>query len=131
MQCFCGNGSGIQTNWMYASNLTGDQIKVYENQGWIYVPDGTAWGLTEGAYLAKNISYSCGGSSTTGGGQGQEPNNPNDGKSDGRSDGASIVQSATGTSGFASTGNIVFLLSILGAGILFTLTGILLRKNSK
>ncbi len=128
MQCFCGeNGEGIQTNWLNTSNLTQDEIKVLQKEGWIFIPDGTAWGLSEGSYLAKNITYSCKSSSTTnsGGGDGRT-----DGRTDGRSDGlGSIVQSAQGTS-LASTGNLLFIAETFGAGVLLTLTGILLRRKA-
>ena len=130
LQCLCAaNGSGTQTNWLKISELSEDQIKVYQNQGWIYIPDGSAWGLSQGSYLAQNSSYSCGGSSTTnsGGGDGKT-----DGRTDGRSDGlGSIVQAAKGSAGLASTGNITFVLSILGAGIILTLIGLFMRKNTK
>ncbi len=129
MQCFCGSdGKGIQTNWMSVGELSENQISVYENEGWIFIPDGSAWGLTNGAYLAKNTNYTCGGSSTinSGGGDGKT-----DGRTDGRSDGlGSIVQSAKGTS-LASTGNILFIAEIFGFGIAMTLTGVYMRRRSR
>lgn len=135
MQCLCAsNGAGTQTNWMKISDLTEDQIKIYENQGWIYVPDGSSWGLSESAYLAQNLSYSCGGSTTTNSGGGDTHGDGlSDGRTDGRSDGrGSIVQSAVGSaSGLASTGNITLVLSMLGAGIFMTLAGLYMRKNTK
>ena len=127
LQCLCAsNGSGTQTNWLKINDLSEDQIKVYQNQGWIYIPDGSAWGLSQGSYLAQNSSYSCGGSSTTNsGGDGRT-----DGRTDGRSDGlGSIVQASKGSVGLASTGNIAFILSILVAGIFLTLMGLLFRKK--
>lgn len=134
LQCLCASdGTGTQTNWMNVGELSQDQIKVYENQGWIFIPDGSAWGLSEGSYLAKNTSYSCGGGSSTtqsGGGDGKS-DGKSDGRSDGRSDGASIVQAATGNAGaLASTGNITFVLSVLAAGIFMTILGFWLRKNT-
>lgn len=131
MQCFCGSdGAGTQTNWMSSSNLTADQIKVYVSQGWIAIPDGSAWGLTDGSYLAQNINYSCTGATTVSNAEGSTQG---DGKSDGKSDGmgTSIVQAATGNSGLASTGNIIFVFSALLAGFLTTLFGLWLRKNTK
>lgn len=112
-QCFCSvNGHGIQTNWQKTSSLTQDEIKILENEGWIFVPDGTAWGLPEGSYLAKNSDYACYSSSTTN-----------------SSSGTSIVQSASGN--LASTGNILFIAQILGLGVLFSLIGIALRLRQK
>ena len=131
LQCLCAtDGAGTQTNWLSSSNLTGDQIKIYENQGWIYVPDGSAWGLSEGSYLAQNISYSCGGSTVNTGGGSTHGDGLSDGKSDGRR--SSIVQSASGNanSGLATTGNILFVLSILGTGIFMIIIGLYLRKNT-
>jgi len=61
MQCFCSDtGSGIQTNWWKVSSLDQDQIQTLKNLGWYFVPDGSAWGLTEGPYMAYNVAYACG-----------------------------------------------------------------------
>lgn len=66
LQCFCAeDGSGIQTNWWRASSLTQEEIQTLMNLGWYFVPDGSAWGLSEGYYLAKNVNYSCGTTTTT------------------------------------------------------------------
>lgn len=134
LQCLCAtDGTGTQTNWLSIGEMSQDQIKIYENQGWIFVPDGSVWGLSDGSYLAKNISYSCGGGSSTtqnSGGDGKS-DGQSDGRSDGRSDGASFVQAATGNaSALASTGNIVYIFSALIAGIFMTIFGIWLRKNT-
>lgn len=132
LQCLCAtDGSGIQTNWISASNYSQDEIKVYQSQGWIYIPDGSAWGLSEGAYLAKNSDYSCGGGSTTT--QSSQGDGKSDGKSDGRSDGmgSSIVQAATGNSGLASTGDVTFVILSFIAAVGTTTLGIWLRKNTK
>lgn len=125
MQCFCGtDGSGTQTNWLNASNLTQDEIKILENDGWIFIPDGSAWGLSQGAYLAKNIGYSCSSTTTSGGGDGRT-----DGLTDGRSDGrGSIVQAASGS--LASTGNLLFIAEIFGLGVLLSMIGLVMRSKS-
>lgn len=69
LQCFCAeDGSGIQTSWWKVSSLNQDEIQTLKNLGWYFIPDGSAWGLEEGAYMAKNNNYSC----TTGG----NPGNP-------------------------------------------------------
>lgn len=133
MQCLCAtDGTGIQTNWLSASGLTSDQIKIYQNQGWIFVPDGSAWGLGEGSFLAQNINYSCGGYSLVQSATGDAPHGDglSDGRSDGLSDGKSSSPQATAGSALASTGNILFVLSILGAGIFTTLFGLWLRRNT-
>lgn len=128
MQCFCSeDGNGIQTNWQKATGLTSDEIKILENQDWIYVPDGSAWGLSDEPYLAKNISYSCKSTTTTtsSGGGGRT-----DGKTDGRSDGlGSIVQAASGN--LASTGNLWFIAEVLGLGVFLTIAGLLIRFKAR
>jgi len=133
LQCLCdANENGTQTNWLKINDLSEDQIKVYQNQGWIYIPDGSAWGLTQGSYLAQNVSYSCGSSTTNSGGGDTHGDGRTDGRTDGRSDGlGSIVQAAKGSAGLASTGDIKFVLSILGTGIILTAIGFYMRKNTK
>ena len=72
VQCFCAaSGSGIQTNWWKVNSLSQSQINQLTSEGWIFIPDGLAWGLDPVAYLAKNSSISCGGGSTTSTGSGQ------------------------------------------------------------
>ena len=62
-QCFCSvDGSGVQTNWWKVSSLTSEEINDLIAKGWILVPDGSAWGLDAGPYLAQNANYSCGSS---------------------------------------------------------------------
>lgn len=59
-QCFCAlDSSGIQTNWWKVSSLTIDEIDMLTSEGWIYVADGSLWGLDRAPYMAKNINYSC------------------------------------------------------------------------
>jgi hypothetical protein len=130
-QCLCTvEGKGIQTNWWKATELSQDEISILVNQGWIYVPNGSAWGLTDDPYLAMNLGYSC--TSTN-----NNPGGPGDGRSDGRSDGrteslgihtSSITQSVLG---LASTGNIAFILSVILLGIVFLSSGILASRKSK
>ena len=63
IQCFCAaTGSGIQTNWWKKDSLTEDQIDQLAKLDWIYIPDGSAWGLDPVPYLAQNSSFNCGGS---------------------------------------------------------------------
>jgi len=60
LQCLCTDqGLGYQTNWLNASNYSNSQIDYLTAQGWIYIPDASAWGLGQGAYLAQNSTYSC------------------------------------------------------------------------
>lgn len=121
IQCFCpDSGSGIQTNWWKIDEMSEDEIEYYKNTGWMFVPDGSVWGLEEGPYLAYNLSYSCG-----------------DGGTGGTSDGSSsgdIHEEGISTSnvlGLAGTGGsiTIFLSGILGL-VLMTL-GVLIRPHEK
>lgn len=121
IQCLCtDSGSGIQTNWWRVSSLTEVEIDVLKSQGWILVPDGSAWGLATSPYLAKNANFSCV-SESNGAGSG-------DGSSDGRSDGRG---GALGVSrevlGLATTGSYVFILGVISIGFLLLLSGLVLR----
>lgn len=115
MQCLCTvDGEGIQTNWWKTSSLDGEEIENLKNQGWIFVPDGSAWGLDPSPYFAKNISYLCKQSGGSGGGSS-----------------SSTVQTAVGeVLGLASTGNIKFIYTLFALGIIFLSTGILLKNFS-
>jgi hypothetical protein len=62
LQCFCASDNqGIQTNWWKISSLDQEEIQTLVNLGWYFVPDGSVWGLSEGAYMAQNLRYTCGG----------------------------------------------------------------------
>lgn len=129
MQCFCGSDNqGIQTNWLNAGNLTQDEIKIYQNNGWIFVPSGTPWGLSENPYLAQNLNYSCGSSVSIV--QSAHGDGLSDGRSDGLSDGKSSTPAVPSPFGLASTGNIVFVLSTLTLGLLFFFAGLFLKRKS-
>jgi hypothetical protein len=73
-QCYCPtNGSiGIKTNWLAAGNIAKEDQNVLITQGWIYIPNGADWGLSNQPYLAKNIEFTCseGGNDSSGGGGG-------------------------------------------------------------
>jgi hypothetical protein len=60
LQCLCTNsGQGYQTNWLNVSNLSQNDIDNLKARGWMYVPDGRAWGLSANAYMAQNSNYAC------------------------------------------------------------------------
>ncbi len=132
MQCLCADsGEGIQTNWWKVSSLLEDEVSVLISQGWTLIPDGSAWGLEAAPYLAQNSSYACGSTN---------PGGPGDGLSDGRSSaavGGASAGSVLGAStqavlGLASTGNMVFIVSVFLIGIALVLTGFALSfKKSK
>jgi hypothetical protein len=133
-QCFCSvEGNGIQTNWMKAGEISQDQIKVFESQGWVFIPTGAAWGLEDVPYLAQNANYSC--LPQSGGGSGGGT-----GVSDGRTEslgclhtdcsnqqGAQVLGISTGqVLGLATTGNIAFVLSVFILGFASLTTGAVL-----
>jgi len=69
IQCFCASsGAGIQTDWWKMNSLSQDQIDQLVKLDWVYIPDGSAWGLESTAYLAKNSNYNCLPATTSGGG---------------------------------------------------------------
>lgn len=122
-QCLCAdNGSGIQTNWWKAGNLSQDEINVLISEGWILVPDGTAWGLDSSPYLAKNSSFSCNSSGTGG---------SSDNKSQGNTGGSILATSTQAILSLANTGNMVFILGVFLTGTLLLGSGIVasLRKR--
>jgi hypothetical protein len=61
VQCYCPDkgSTGVQTNWWKANEMSESEIETLIKVGWIYIPDGKKWGLSEGAYLAKNTEYEC------------------------------------------------------------------------
>lgn len=68
LQCFCAtDGNGVETIWWGSiSSLSQVQIDSYTSSGWIYVPNGSLWGLEGKPYLTKNSRYLCSTSSTEG-----------------------------------------------------------------
>ncbi|MFC1722161.1 LPXTG cell wall anchor domain-containing protein [Patescibacteria group bacterium] len=146
IQCFCAiDDSGIQTVWWKVSSLSIEQIEFLLAQGWVYVPNGAAWGLDEDPYLARNSFYDCG-------------NPQDDGKKDrtvsdrdadrsvrnrnGNNDDDNQIGSVLGISsygfggqvlGLASTGNAVEIFSFIFAGLASIGLSILLfrRRNAK
>lgn len=60
IQCFCDErGSGIKTNWWKTGSLTDGERAQLLADGWNYIPDGSAWGLENTTYFAKNSPMSC------------------------------------------------------------------------
>lgn len=119
IQCLCPvDGDGIQTNWWRIPALTSEEIESFTNQGWVFIPDGTAWGLEPVAYLAKNANFSCKAPSGGGGGGGV-----------GGVGGA--VNQIGEVLGLAVTGNIVTIYSLIIFGIIFLGLGYLLKEKNK
>lgn len=68
LQCFCdNNNNGIQSNWWKASNLSESDRDFFIRRGWVFIPSGSAWGLTGDPYLVKNDNYACNESGIGGG----------------------------------------------------------------
>jgi hypothetical protein len=128
-QCFCGaDGSGIQTNWWKATSLTDDEINILKSEGWVYVPAGNLWGLSDAPYVAKNITYSClsGGSN----------NNNNGGNGGGSTSSSSTSSESLDTGigggdvlGLAATGDSVLVYGSFLLGIVLLIIG--LRRIKK
>ena len=115
-QCFCASdGNGIQTNWLKADGMTESQIQVLKNQGWVYIPNGSLWGLSNTPYVAYNTDYSCKGDSRGVGGASDSSGNILGGAFD------SIQE-------LAGTGNIATIYGLLAAGISSLLVGVLLKR---
>ncbi len=129
MQCFCGNGQGIQTNWLKASGFSEDEIKVLKSQGWITIPDGSAWGLEQGAYLAQNSDFSCQGGSANGN---SGSSNGSSNSSSASSDPARSVLAATADAvALANTGNMRVVMGVFFLGIGTLIAAISLKRFSK
>ncbi len=107
VQCYCSpNGSGIQTNWWKASSLTSKQKADLIATGWVYIPDGSEWGLDPSDWMAYNISFTCGGSTTTT--TTSSSSNSNSGSSSSSSSSNSIISLIPSILGFADTGRMLF-----------------------
>jgi|SRR3989344_2425443 len=67
LQCFCAtNGTGVETIWWSSfTGLTQAEIDNFVAQGWVFVPNGSAWGLSQKPYLAKNTNFFCSPPTTT------------------------------------------------------------------
>lgn len=105
-QCYCSDsGQGIQTNWWKVSSLTDAQIQQLKNLGWYHIPDGSAWGLASGDYMAINKSYSCHGGEVAGSSLGQ-------------------------VLGLAYTGGKSPIYALLGLSGFFALIALILKKRS-
>lgn len=146
IQCFCSNGGqGVQTNWLKADTFSDPDLKILETQGWIYIPDGSAWGLENVPYLAQSYDFACASPGGGGNSSGNSSNNGSgggDGLSDGRSDGLSSCPSCTAPPqvlaaqtgevlGLAATGDSVYVISVYLAGLLLLSLGLLLHSRVK
>lgn len=127
LQCFCpsSGGTGVQTNFLNAKGFSNNQISSLIAQGWIFIPDGSVWGLTSDAFLAKNQDFSC--ASQFGGIGGGEVL----GSSSSSSSSTSPVQGVLGAMSLAGTGNLQFIFAVFCFSFLLTLIGTVLHKFKK
>lgn len=122
MQCFCAvDNSGIQTNWLKLTDISDSEIDSFVKLGWIFVPDGSIWGLNRGAYLAKNSPLSCGSTHVT-------PTPTIVPPSSGGVGGGVITETAASTTsdpvlGLADSGTLKDIVSLGLAGFSFILLG--------
>ena len=156
LQCFCsGQGEGYQTNWLKASNYSNSQIEYLSAQGWSYIPDASAWGLGDNAYLAQNTTYSCiactptptPANTPTPSGTVTPTATPTPGPTATPTPGPTVTPTpgptATPTPGtqvgaasannntLAFTGNWLVILGVFLAGVISLVLGVILRKFSK
>jgi hypothetical protein len=122
-QCFCAeNGSGIQTDWLDVNNLGNSDIDILVAQGWIYVPDGSLWGLSQGPYVANNIAYQCLPGNNGGTGGGSSSNN--------QTGGTTLSTSTGSVLGLAATGDMWKLYATFVAAVTLLISGLRKLKNS-
>ncbi len=122
IQCFCAeDGSGIQTNWWKISGLSENEIESLKKEGWVYIADGSAWGLEQGPYLASNSDYSCKSKDTGRGG-----NSDSSSSSGGEVAGSSNIGQVLG---LAFTGGVGVIYSLFALSALFGLLALFAPKK--
>jgi hypothetical protein len=122
MQCFCPeNGNGVQTNWIKVSTVSDEESKTLQHDGWVFIADGSAWGLDQAPYLAKNSDYGCKSTTTTSSNSTNTSVSNNVGSSN-------PIQSVLG---LASTGNILFLYALATVGFVSLASGLVLKFKNK
>lgn len=120
-QCFCSeDDEGIQTNWWKISSLSFDEIDYLKNLGWIYIPNGSDWGLKNAPYMAKNSTYSCKEDRH----KDESDNNDDEGEVLGMQLGAGMYEPVGEVLGLASTGDAPIVWALGISATLFTIAGI-------
>lgn len=150
LQCLCAdNGQGVQTNWLSTSGMSAYDISVLEHQGWIYVPEGSDWGLNHTSYLAQNIDYTCASCTptptatptpsvtqtptptVTGTVTPTSTPGPTATPTPGPTATPTPVPAAQAAMGLASTGNAIFVYAVILIGGASLILGMILKKFSK
>jgi LPXTG-motif cell wall-anchored protein len=131
MQCFCSkNGDGIQTNWWKVSSLSFEEVEYLKALGWVYIPNGSVWGLQEAPYMAYNTEYDCGEDDDD-----DDDDNDNDDDDDEDDDNEGGIGGVLGAStvgevlGLASTGDAQAIALLVGTGSLSAAAGLYLLKK--
>jgi hypothetical protein len=124
LQCFCAeDGSGIQTDWWKVTSITQAERQVLESQGWHYIPDGSAWGLANTVYMAKNNNYACRGGNSSN--NSSSVAGASSSLSGGTSNGVGQVL------GLATTGSMNAIVTILSLGLGLLSAGLLMKNIKK
>ncbi len=124
VQCLCStSGEGIQTNWWKIADINDPDVNYFTQVGWVSIPDGSAWGLAHGQYLAYNKNYSCIG------GAGGGSTNTSTTTSTSASSQSSSASSSVSLTALAGTGTLEIIFGCLIAGYLFLLTGLAVTKR--
>lgn len=126
LQCYCPpQGSGTQTNWLSANNISQVDKNNLITQGWVLIPNGADWGLEPIPYLAKNSSFSCGG----GGGNGPSGDSGPSAGGSGSSGGQVLGISTLAATSSDSLPTQITLAILLGSALIAY--GTYLKKGSK
>jgi hypothetical protein len=124
LQCLCTvNGDGVHTNWWKTNSLTEDEINSLKASGWIFIPDGSIWGLEKTTYMAQNVNFSCNGNSNGGGSTSStSSNNSSSGQVQG------IATRFGQVLGLATTGTLPVIATYFFSGLFLLLVSRLLKK---
>lgn len=123
LQCFCAtDGTGVETIWWSSfQDLTQEEIDSLISQGWIFVPDGSLWGLATKPYLAKNTNFACSQTTTT-------SSNPSQSSSD--TSQSSTPGQVLGVSTLAQTGGKGLIITLIYTAFSWLVLGLLLKLLS-
>ncbi len=114
-QCLCtSNGDGIQTNWWKTGSITEEETNLLKADGWLFIPDGSLWGLEKSSYMAKNSRYACSSGGTGGG-------NSNNNSGSSNSSNGTVLGTSTRFGqvlGLATTGTLPVVIAYIALGVI-------------
>lgn len=132
LQCFCPpEGQGIQTNWWMVGDMSYKEIEKFKEQGFVYVPTGSVYGLKNEAYLAKNVPFSCMGQPSEENQGGPGGGGSSSGGGGGSSSGGSSSGLSSSAPGLAPTGTLMSIFNTALIGALFVTGGFLVKKGNR